>query len=515
MTKAVWPVVLAALALPVWALPAPARAQEMAPDGGQVGERDRPAPLTFAEAQARLDRTSPALSGLAHGVDAAREAQAAVATLHRPIVSAAAQYIAYQKTLSVDLTGPKQQAQSDVDGFLTALPGQLPPAWQDIASGIVGRISQALPGLFAAIPDSLSYRYRDEVFHPTVQGVLPLYSGGAFPAVQRAAAAGVELAQARAASAQDAARINLVRLYFGQQAATALALAARDTRDALASLADDAAKAERAGVTPHATTLEAAVARDTAERALQRALLEESAARDELALALETGAVQPVTPLFVRSRPLDPVASYVDADRLPRTREADAATSLAGAGVDLARSRYRPQAFAFGEYNLNRDRALPTEPDWIVGVGARITLLSNVDRGHLLSAARAQEAAARDGAREARRLGETAVHRAWTLAEGARRSFLLLETNLAAAQENLRVRRVAFREGESTLTAVLGAEAALATARTQRIATAYEYDLALAGLLAAAGRLDRFDEAMAGADIRLLPDPVQPMKPAP
>jgi outer membrane protein TolC len=72
------------------------------------------------------------------------------------------------------------------------------------------------------------------------------------------------------------------------------------------------------------------------------------------------------------------------------------------------------------------------------------------------------------------------------------------------------VRRVSFAEGESTLTAVLGAEAALSAARTQRIATAYEYDLALAGLLAASGRLDRLDDAIATADVRLLPEPQTP-----
>jgi hypothetical protein len=153
--------------------------------------------LSFADAQERLEHTSPALSGVQHGVNAAREVQAAVATMHRPIVTASAQYLAYQKTLSVDLSGPKQETLQGVDGYLSALPGQLPPAFQEIASGIVGRISQALPGLFSAIPDTLTYRYRDEVFNPTVQGVLPLYSGGAIPAVQHAAAAGVDLAQAR------------------------------------------------------------------------------------------------------------------------------------------------------------------------------------------------------------------------------------------------------------------------------------------------------------------------------
>jgi outer membrane protein TolC len=466
--------------------------------------------LSFADAQERLEHTSPALSGVQHGVNAAREVQAAVATMHRPIVTASAQYLAYQKTLSVDLSGPKQETLQGVDGYLSALPGQLPPAFQEIASGIVGRISQALPGLFSAIPDTLTYRYRDEVFNPTVQGVLPLYSGGAIPAVQHAAAAGVDLAQARVASARDTARLNLVRVYFGQMAAHALALSARRSRDALASLARDVAQSEQAGVTPHATTLEAGVARDTAERAYQRALLEEAAAQDELALTLEASSVQPTTPLFVRTRALEPVDSYVDGDRLPRTREADAGAGVAKAGVELARARYRPQAFAFGAYNFNRDHALPTEPDWVVGVGARITLLSNVDRGHLLASAREQEAAAQDAAREARRVGETAVHRAWTLTEAARRSFVLLDSSLAAAQENLRVRRVSFAEGESTLTAVLGAEAALSAARTQRIATAYEYDLALAGLLAASGRLDRLDDAIATADVRLLPEPQTP-----
>jgi hypothetical protein len=39
----------------------------------------------------------------------ARDA-AAVKTLHRPLVTASAQYLEYQKTLSVDLAGPKQNA---------------------------------------------------------------------------------------------------------------------------------------------------------------------------------------------------------------------------------------------------------------------------------------------------------------------------------------------------------------------------------------------------------------------
>ncbi|HCB76169.1 MAG TPA: hypothetical protein DEP91_08330, partial [Sphingomonas bacterium] len=148
-----------------------------------------------------------------------------------------------------------------------------------------------------------------------------------------------------------------------------------------------------------------------------------------------------------------------------------------------------------------------TEPDWVAGVGVRYTLLSNIDRGHALAAARANAAAASDSARESRKAAVGATMRAWDLVEGARQSFLLLDSSLAAATENLRVQQVSFREGEGTLTAVLAAEAALATARTQRAATAYEYDLALAGLLAASGQLDRFPDYLRAADVRL---PLEP-----
>jgi outer membrane protein TolC len=219
---------------------------------------------------------------------------------------------------------------------------------------------------------------------------------------------------------------------------------------------------------------------------------------------LEVDSVRPTTELFVISAPLPPPEAFLGGeDALPQAREADAARTVAAATVDLAKSRLRPQAFAFGEYNLNRSSALPIEPDWIVGVGVRYTLFSNIGRSQAVAAAREQEAAAQELARGTRQTARSATLRAWNLVESARRSFLSLDSNLAAAEENLRVQRISFREGEGTVTRVTGAEAALATARTQRIAAAYEYDLALAALLTAAGQLDTYPEYLRRADIRI------------
>ncbi|PTQ58505.1 outer membrane protein TolC [Sphingomonas aurantiaca] len=464
-----------------------------------------PTALSFDAAQLRFDRRSRAISAADHGVDAAKAGADAVRTLHRPIVTASAQYLVYQKTLSVDVTGEKSAALGNTQDFLAAFPGSVPPAFQQIASEISGRLSQALPGLFDAIPDQLSYRFRDEVFRPTVQAALPIYTGGAIPAVQRAAQGGVAMAEGRRAQVVDLARLNLIRAYFGQQAAAGLLEAARRSRDALDKIVSDSRKLEAAGVIPHARTLEVQVARDTAERTYQRAELSSATARDELARLLDLDTVVPTTALFVQTRPLAPVETFLGSEgSAPEARTADAGRQIADAGVALARSRRLPQAYAFGEYNLNRSNALPIEPDWIAGVGVRYTILSNIDRRRTEDAARAQAAAAADTAAEARRIATSATIRAYNLVEGARRSFVLLDSSIAAARENVRVQSVAFREGEGTATPVIAAQAALDTAEAQRIAVAYEYDLALAGLLASASRLDAFGSHLARADQRLV-----------
>ncbi|RZT46236.1 outer membrane protein TolC [Sphingomonas sp. BK036] len=464
-----------------------------------------PTALSFDAAQLRFDRSSRAISAADHGVDAAKAGADAVRTLHRPIVTASAQYLVYQKTLSVDVTGEKSAALGNTQDFLAAFPGSVPPAFQQIASEISGRLSQALPGLFDAIPDQLSYRFRDEVFRPTVQAALPIYTGGAISAVQRAAQGGVAMAEGRRAQVVDLARLNLIRAYFGQQAAAGLLEAARRSRDALDKIASDSRKLEAVGVIPHARTLEVQVARDTAERTYQRADLSSATARDELARLLDLDTVVPTTALFVQTRPLAPVEMFLGSEgSAPEARTADAGRQIADAGVALARSRRLPQAYAFGEYNLNRSNALPIEPDWIAGVGVRYTILSNIDRRRTEDAARAQAAAAADTAAEARRIATSATIRAYNLVEGARRSFVLLDSSIVAARENVRVQSVAFREGEGTATPVIAAQAALDTAEAQRIAVAYEYDLALAGLLASASRLDSFGSHLARADQRLV-----------
>ena len=157
---------------------------------------------------------------------AAEHQAKAVAHLYRPTVTASASVVAYEKSLSIDLTGPKDQFVGDAQSYLAGLPDQFPPAYADIAAMVAGRIGQALPGLLAPIPDQYDYTQRDVVVRPNITAIMPIYTGGALEAVTDAAKAQVTMAQGGRDLARGASGLRLAEAYFGAQLARQLAAAA-------------------------------------------------------------------------------------------------------------------------------------------------------------------------------------------------------------------------------------------------------------------------------------------------
>ncbi len=451
-----------------------------------------------------LSKSSDALSGASAEVRAARDQADSLKTLHRPVVSIDAQVLDYQKTLNLDLGGLKNQAEGAASGALGAINATgVPGVPSDVVSAVTSKVQAALPSIFASIPDSVSLREQQTLFHPTVTAVLPIYTGGAIPAAQREAEAAVALAEATQASAKDMLQVQLVRAYFGQVLAAQVLAVARDTRDGAQRHLDDAQRLEQQGVLSHARRLEVEVARDAAQRNLDQAEGNYRTAVDALTdLVHGGGDISPTTGLFVGSASIGPVQPFLDAAEAdhPQLRKAEAGVEAGRQGVKLAQSQELPAVYAFGEYNLDRRDELAVEPDWIFGVGVHYTLMSSIDRHKATSAAREREAAAEAAERQARVDLRTNITQAYDLVETARRQFLSLDSSIAAAREALRVQEVSFREGEATASEVIDARNALGQARTQRVAAAYEYDLALAVLLLASGETERFTDYLHGAD---------------
>ncbi|TFU05863.1 TolC family protein [Polymorphobacter arshaanensis] len=467
-----------------------------------------PVQLSYADAQLRFERASGALGAAAADVSASELDAASVNTLGRPVVGVSAQVIEYQKTLGLDLTGTREAAGNAINNFLGSLPDQFPPEFGSIVAQVTDKISAALPGTLGVIPDTLRYQTRETVFRPTVTAAVPLYTGGAIPAAKAGARAGVDAARAKAGTTRNLSDVRLAAAYFGVQLADQLSVTAQTALTGLNQYLHDARAMEREGVLAHANVLMVEVARDAAARAVDRSARDQQIAMQTLAQLVDVaGGVAVTTPLFVNRGALLPMQTYVAAalGDNPMILGAAAAQKLAGAGSAMARSRQLPQAYAFAEYSFNPTNAIPIDPDWIVGVGVRYTLLSGSDRAKALAAARMRERAASEATREARTTVEIETSRSYAIVDNARRAYLLLDTNIAAAQENLRVQQIAFREGESTITALLDARTSLSLAQSQRAAAAFEYDLALVALLAASNRSHEFASYFEAADRMIVP----------
>lgn len=484
-----WRGALAAGALTLGAL-TPGATPVMAQVQHTAAQETSRTPLTYAEAEARLRTTSSLGRAAGYGVEAA-EAQAQVAAgLNRPTVSLDAQLIRYRKTFDLSLSDALDRAQSDLGAAIPGLISDLPGVPGDVLNAVGQRLEAALPEIFAALPHDIRLQVDDTTFRPTVTALQPIYTGGAIPALRRAAAANVDLAEARRQEALNLESVNLARAYFGQVLAAEALKIALETRDGFDLHLHNARRMEEEGMLSRAQTLQVEVARDAAQRQVNRAELEHENAVASLARVADVEAgVTPTTPLFVNRDPVGPASVFLDSAGQSNSRivQAQAGRDLAEAGADLAASRMKPSVYAFGTYNMNPDDALPTEPDWAFGLGARYTLMSSLDRRRMLGAARAQASAAGEVERQARDDARLLVTRAYNQVELARRQFLTMDSSLAAARENLRVQEVGFREGEATAASVIDARNLLGTARLQRAAAAYEYDLSLSALLAAAG----------------------------
>ena len=423
--------------------------------------------LDWEQARQRLEQVSDALAASDAAVRNKQDLQEATRLLRLPEITGEVRRLQFQKTLTLPL-------------------GSLAP------------VAEAF-----GIDSPLSFTERDWRTRPVVTAVLPLYTGGVIPAAQRAASAAHEQASAEREAQRQSLTVQLAQAYFGQRLAEQAVDVRRDVRDGLNRHLSDAEKLEREGFATRAQRLQATVARDKAEREYQKTVNDLATLKAALSTLLRSGGeVQPVSPLFVQRVPLQPVASFerTALARQPQIARLRAMVAQAEQGVRVQQAKLKPQIFAFGQYDFRRRDEMLTDPDWAFGIGLKYTFLSPNSRPAQISAARAQQDQAEAGLREAENQVALGVRKAWNELETARQQYVLLDSSIAQAQENLRLQELAFREGQATSLDVIDARLGLGGARVERAQAAYQYDIALAQLLEISGQMDRFEEFRRRAD---------------
>ena len=352
--------------------------------------------------------------------------------------------------------------------------------------------------------------YSDNLRGPrsSINSTWSIYSGGRISATQKALSAGVDVARAEETRTEEDLDVALAKEYFGLE----LAANVERTRTAVLEQADRqlerALGFEKQGLIPRVERLNAQVQRDEAAREQVSAQRDREIAEASLRRLLHRETpVAASTPLFISTQPLKPLAEWLRlAEGANPTLAALAARRRqAEQGIAVAESLWRPQVFAFGSYNMIRKYQSLVEPDWIAGVGVNVTLFAHEDRASKVHAARGALNEVQSLEDAADRGIATQVEAVYRKVEQAREQFKLLDSTIALAQENLRLRERGFGEGQATSLDVNDARNALARSQTARAVAAYDYVIALTELLQAAGRAQSLPEYIQQADVLLPP----------
>lgn len=431
------------------------------PARAQQGE-----PLSFQQALERMRSAHETLRAADQEAEQRREEREARKGLRWPKVELSGQFTRIDEPIAIDL--------DPIRKVILTLHPQVPAS---------------------RVPSFVEEVQGESFWKADVHATWPIYTGGKVAAANRAAEARVADATQQRRQVEQSLSSELVRRYF----AVRLAAAAQEVRAAVLAGLDrhlfEARRLEEEGLISKAERLHAEVARSDADRQVKRAGHDLAIARAALANILsEAAAGDPSSPLFVVAglEPLEAFQAAASRDH-PAFARLSAQQALASQAVAAERARWRPDVYLFAKRELHEDGLTLLDPSWAAGVGATFTLFDGFARNHDAAAARLQLTRIETMEARARRDVATLVEKRYREVARSREQFDALAATLDLARENVRVRTRAFEEGLATSLEVVDARLALSRTQLERLAAAYEFDVALADLLEASGQAGRFE----------------------
>lgn len=364
---------------------------------------------------------------------------------------------------------------------------------ENLPSGIADPLKQGLNqtihsgvGLF---PDSANVILEDQVIRPTVSVLMPLYTGGLTSSAKEVASIKAQRSQLNTQQQQDIQRFELIQAYFNAQLQKQLLDSSRFNFNAMQTHYNNALKLENQGFISKGQRMQFEVAKNNAERSYQNAEASLRSSLFQLNNLLQSSQITELsTPLFVNSTQSQSLnillKTYQDQSSLIRKMQMD--TQLANANVKAQNAAKKPNLFAFGEYSLDEKQ------NWIVGVVARYNLFSGVDKNKNIQAAELQRYASELMTERSKQEIENIIYKSYSELTTAQQSHQLLQQNMKAAQENLRIQTLSFKEDMGTATQVIDAQNTLSGLKSEMALNAYKYVMSLATLLQSHGSINQF-----------------------
>lgn len=442
--------------------------------------------LTFDDALSLALERNPVIAASEYAEQAAhRERQAAIG-LFMPKVSIKGAYTHLNKDIKIDLNHIKVGLSGALGGVLSN---------PDFAAAVAPYMPAIESGLSSLLGVDLSYNIqrRNTAF---LGGdiVLPIFAGGKIWTANKAAKINEERVQEQSRQVRGALLVEIVERYFGVELARRGVAIREEAVAVVGQHLHDVAVLEREGMAVESERLYAEYRLAEAERDLHRAKLQLETARQALLTSLGADRiVEPSTPMFLLSKieSLDYFQAMA-ALHNPQLSEVSKVRELAKMNLRLHRAEFFPEIAAMGGMVFCNYQLSPLVPRMAVGVGLNFKIFDGLSREYRTAATRLQ-------LRRVEALEHKAEQDVALLIEDRYNKVLSVLSTIASverlerfAEEFLRAKSNAFREGMATTTDVVDATINLSRARLEKIQTAYDLDLALARLLEASGMSESF-----------------------
>jgi outer membrane protein TolC len=395
---------------------------------------------------------------------------------------------AWQAALAADGRLAAAAARSSAsDAALAAARAERLPAVTATAATSSWRDTPAFDFGGIGVPAVLPLFGGDTLNIASAQVSLPLYAGGGLAANVTAAAAERDGQTRSLETVRQDLKLAVADAYLGVLRAASAVAVARSNVESLAAHARDAEDMRATGQVPTNDFLAAAVSLADArqdELQAQRGLDVANALYNRrVGRPLDSPVdLQPLSSPLGGEAIAAPLAQLVAAARAarPELAELEATYEALAARAAAARALRRPQLALSGGYAYLENEFLNREDFWFVELGVRINVFDAGRSRHTSTALELQSDAVADDKRDRASEIEVEVHRAWADLTTATARIDVAGAAMQQADENLRVVRDRYRNGEGTNTEVLDAEA-LRVQSASNLDTA-RYDLRLAEL---------------------------------
>ncbi|OTG87629.1 transporter [Acinetobacter sp. ANC 4558] len=418
----------------------------------------------------------------------------AIKGLGLPVINFNVRAISYHAKVDVPLGSVKNNLDHSL---VDKVNGQI-DQWQSNNGGILSPqdadilkqgAAQGIKDGIGLIPNSYDLTLKDESIRPSVSFVMPLYTGGLTTSAKELAKLQAQKSKISSKQQQDLQKLEIIQAYFSAQLQKQLYASSQFNSQAMQKHYNNALKLEKQGFISKGQRMQFEVARNDALRILQTTETVYKTSLFRLNNLLQSNQIHELTtPLFINSsqnQDLNTLLTTFEGNsNLIRQLQTD--TQLANVNIKAQYAAKKPTVFAFGEYSLEN------KENWIVGVGATYNLFSGIDKNKNIQAAELQKRASELLTARTKQEIETIIYASFNEVSSSLKSHQLLEGNIKAAQENLRIQELSFKEDMASATQVIDAQNALTIIHSEMALNAYKYIISLATLLQNSGSIDQF-----------------------